>query len=172
MVNRYLAIYRERSSTPSGRQVWWIYSPSITTFIFPTRPWTILRISATVCRASSCVNRSSLRTIASIFFSPISFRTDFSSFISRVTNFLTDERLTKFSLLYLFFNQRECGEQLHENLDNHLIHGYCGRDLGIDLETIEEVSNGLEQIGQGTVVIYDTLDRLIRLMFQRCVLRY
>jgi hypothetical protein len=33
-------------------------------------------------------------------------------------------------------------------------------DLGIDLETIEEVPNGLEKIGQGTVVIYDTLDRL------------
>ena len=65
--------------------------------------------------------------------------------------------------MYFFFNQRQCGKQLHENLDNHLIHGFCGSDLGIDLEAIEEVSNGLEQIGQGTVVIYDTLDRLIRL---------
>ena len=36
-------------------------------------------------------------------------------------------------------------------------------DLGIDLETIEEVPNGLEKIGQGTVVIYGALDRLTRL---------
>jgi hypothetical protein len=54
---------------------------------------------------------------------------------------LTDDGLTKFSLLYFFGRQRKCGEQLHENLDNHLIHGFCGRDLGIDLEAIEEMSN-------------------------------
>jgi hypothetical protein len=40
---------------------------------------------------------------------------------------------------------------------------FCGRDLGIDPEAIEEVSNLLEQIGQGTVIIHDTLDRLVRL---------
>jgi hypothetical protein len=58
-----------------------------------------------------------------------------------------------------------CGEQLHEYLDNHLIHGFCGRDLGID-QAVKEVSNRLEQIGQSTVVIYEdynALDRLIRL---------
>jgi hypothetical protein len=153
MLNRYLAVYREISSKSTGRQAWWICSPSITTFIFLTRPWTTLRICATVCRASSCVNRSSLWTIASIFFSPTSFPTSFSSFISPVINSLTDGGLTKFSLLDLFGRQRECGEQLHKNLYNHLIHGFCGRDLGIDLEAIEEVPNRLEQIGQCTVVI-------------------
>ncbi len=56
-------------------------------------------------------------------------------------NSLTDDGLTKFPLLYLFRRQRECGEQLHEYLDNHHIHGLCGRDLGIDLEAIEELSN-------------------------------
>ena len=122
-----------------------------------------LRVCATVCRASSCVNRSSLWTIASIFFSPTSFRTSFSSLISQAINFLTDNGLTKFSLLCLFGRQRECGKQLHKYLDNHLIHGFCGRDLGIDLEAIEVLPNQLEQIGQGTVVIYDALDDLIRL---------
>ena len=53
----------------------------------------------------------------------------------------TDDRLTKFSPLYLFGRQREYREQLHENLDNHLIHGFCGRDLGINLEAIKEMSN-------------------------------
>jgi hypothetical protein len=147
MVNRYLAVYRQISSIPSSRQAQWICLPSITTFIFSTRPWTTLRICATVCRASSCVNRSSLWTIASIFFSPTSFRTSFSSFISQLINSLTDDGLTKLSLLCLFGRQRECGEQLHEYLNNHLIHGFCGRDLGIDLEAIEEMTNRLEQIG-------------------------
>ena len=78
-------------------------------------------------------------------------------------NLLTDDRLTKFSLLYLFGRQRESREQLHENLDNHLIHRFCGRDLGIDLEAIEEMSNRFEQIGQGIVVIDDALNGLIRL---------
>jgi hypothetical protein len=116
-----------------------------------------------VWRASSCVNRSSLWTIASIFFSPTSFPTSFSSFVSQVINSLADDLLTKFPPLCLFGGRRECGEQLHEYLDNHFIHGFCGRDLGVDLEAIEEMSNRLEQISQSTVVIYDALDRLIRL---------
>ena len=56
-------------------------------------------------------------------------------------NSLTGDELTKFSLLYLFRRQRERGEELHENLDNHLIHGFRRRDLGIDLKAIEEMSN-------------------------------
>src|SRR6267154_2388568 len=145
MVNRYCAVYMKRTSTPSrGQRAWWIFSPSITTFVFTTRPWTTLRICATVCRASSCVNRSSLWTIASIFFSPTTFRTSFPSFISQVLNFVTDDRLTKFSLRCLFGRQRECVQQLHENLNNNLIHGICGMGLGIDLEAIEEMSHRLE----------------------------
>src|ERR1700755_517109 len=122
MVNRYLAVYREIFSTSRVQKARWICSPSITTFIFSTRPWTTLRICATVCRASSCVNRSSLWTISSIFFSPTSFRTSFSSFISQLINSLTDDELTKFSLLCLLGRQRECGEQLYEYLDNHPVH--------------------------------------------------
>jgi hypothetical protein len=60
---------------------------------------------------------------------------------------LTDDGLTKFSLLCLFGRQRECGEHFHEYLDNHLIHGFCGRNLGIDPEAIEEMSHRLKQIG-------------------------
>ena len=77
----------------------------------------------------------------------------FFSFKSQVINSLTDGRLTEFSPLHLLFRQRECGEQLHEYLDKDLIHAFCGRDLGIDVEAIEEVANRLEQIGQGNVVI-------------------
>ena len=70
----------------------------------------------------------------------------FLPFISQVIYTLTDDGLTKISLFCLFGSQRECEEQLHEYLDNHVIHGFCGRDLGIDLEAIEEMSNRLEQI--------------------------
>ena len=62
-------------------------------------------------------------------------------------NSLTDNGLTKFSLLCLIGRQRECGEQVHENLDNYLIHCFCWRDVGIDLEAAEEATNRLEQIG-------------------------
>jgi hypothetical protein len=54
-------------------------------------------------------------------------------------------------------------KQLHKYLDDHLIHGFCGRNLGIDLEANGEVSNRFKQIGQGTVVVYDALDSLIGL---------
>ena len=65
----------------------------------------------------------------------------FHSFISQVLNSLTDDGLTKLSLFRLFGRRRECGEQLDEDLDDHLIHGFCGRDLGIDLKATEEVAN-------------------------------
>ena len=78
IVKRCLAVYREISSTHGVRQAWWICSPSINSFIFSTRPWTTLRVSAPVCQTSCCVNLSSLWTIASIFFSPRSFPTSFS----------------------------------------------------------------------------------------------
>ena len=59
-------------------------------------------------------------------------------------NSLTDDGLTKFSLIRLFGRRREYGEQLDEDLDDDLIHGFCWRDLGIDLEAFQEVANGLE----------------------------
>ena len=156
---------RVGSSTPSGREALGIFSLLITTFVFSIRLWTTLRICATVCRASSCVNLSSLWATAAIFFSPTSFPTSFSSFVSQVLDSLIDrgDGLTKVPPLCLFDRRRECGEQLNKNLDNHITRGFCGRDLGTDFEAIEEVPNCIEKIGQGTVVIRDAFDRLIRL---------
>ena len=74
---------------------------------------------------------------------------------------LTNDRLTEFSPSYLFRRQRECGEQLHKYLGNHAVHCVRTRDLGIDLEAIEKVSNRLKQIFQSIVVIQDAPDRLI-----------
>ena len=53
-------------------------APSITTFTLPTRPWTTLKVCATVIRASSWVNRSNLWTTASISLSPNNFFANFS----------------------------------------------------------------------------------------------
>jgi len=64
-------------------------------------------------------------------------------------------------LLYLFGDHRERREQLHEYLDNHLGHSDCGRDLGINVEAMEEVFYRLEQIGQYIVAVNDALDRLM-----------
>ena len=62
-------------------------------------------------------------------------------------NSFTKDGLTEFSTLYLFGRRPEYGEQLHQDLDNYFIHGFCWGNLGIDLEATEEVSNRLEQIG-------------------------
>jgi hypothetical protein len=59
--------------------------------------------------------------------------------------------------------QREGGEQLHEYLDNHLSHGDGRRHLGIDVEAVQKVFDGLEQINQCFVAVYGALDRLIGL---------
>ena len=81
--------------------------------------------------------------------------------MSQVIHFLTDEGLTEFSFLFLFRRQRKRGEQLHEYLDNNVVHRVCRRNLGIDLEATEEESNRLEQIYQSIVIADDALDRLI-----------
>ena len=94
---------------------------------------------ASICPASEPSPPFSSRQEAS--------RQVFLSFISQVINSLTDNGLTKFSLLRLFGRRRECEEQLDEDLDNQFVHVFCGRDLGIDLEPIEEVADRLEQIG-------------------------
>ena|SRR5258707_6873489 len=91
--------------------------------------------------------------------------------LNRVRYCLTDEGLTESSLFYLFGCQRECGEQFHEYFNNHLVHSVCRRDLGIDFEAIEEVSNRLEQFGQSIVVGNNVLDRLIRLNVENMCVR-
>ena len=63
------------------------------------------------------------------------------SFKSQVINTLTGGGLTEFSPLHLFCRRCEYVEQLHEYLDDDLIHAFCGSDLGIDLEAIEKVAN-------------------------------
>ena len=54
------------------------YPPSITDLALPTSPWTTPNVCTTVIRASSCVNRSNLRSTASTSPSPNIFFVNFS----------------------------------------------------------------------------------------------
>ena len=83
--------------------------------------------------------------------------------LSRLSNCINNDGLTKFSFLGLFGCQSGRGEQLHEYLDNHFIHSDCRRDLGICLKAIHEAVNRLEQVGQCIIVVNDVLDRLMGL---------
>ena len=56
-----------------------VCSPSMTTLIFWTRPWTTWSVWAAVVRASSSVSRSSLSRTASISFSPKKFFTNLTA---------------------------------------------------------------------------------------------
>ena len=58
--------------------------------------------------------------------------------------YLTEDRLTWFSLLDMLCHQREGGEQLHKYLDNHLSQSDRMRDFGIDVEAIQKMFNQLE----------------------------
>jgi hypothetical protein len=103
-------------------------------------------------------------------FSPRSFLTSLSALRLVIQYYLTDDGLTRFSLLDLFGNQREGREKFHEYLDNNLSHSDCRRDPGIDVEAVQKMFDRLEQIDQGIVTVNDTLDCLIRWMSQRCAL--
>jgi len=45
----------------------------------------------------------------------------------------------------------EINVQFHHYFDQNLVHGGCGRDLGIYIETLNEIFNRPEQVGDGIV---------------------
>ena len=83
--------------------------------------------------------------------------------LSHVIQYLTEDGLTWFPLRNLFGRQRKGGEQLHKNLDNHLIQGVCRFDLGIDVEAIQKVFDRLKQINQCIIAANDARERLMQL---------
>jgi hypothetical protein len=70
-------------------------------------------------------------------------------------------RPTSSSLLDLFSHESDGGEQFHHDLDDNF--SYCRRrwEFGVDIETVEEVFDGLEEIYEGIVACTDVLDCLI-----------
>ena len=68
--------------------------------------------------------------------------------LSQIAQYLTEGGLTCFSLLNLLSHQRKGAKQLHEYLDNHLIHSNCRSNLGIDIEAPQKAIERLEQINQ------------------------
>ncbi len=73
---------RTNAQGTRDRRVYMRYAPSITTFIFFTRPYTISRVCAAVVRASSWFSRSNRCSTASVSLSPRSFIPNFSGVLS------------------------------------------------------------------------------------------
>ena len=110
------------------------------------------RVCATVMRASSCVSRSSLFSIASISPSPSNFFANCSVTRSEVVAY--DYRttlLTESSSAYLFLCYGKYRNQLYHYLRDHIRHKRVQGDLGIDMETIEEVSKVFEELEEGVI---------------------
>ena len=70
-------------------------------------------------------------------------------------------------LFNLFRYRGKSGNEFHHDFDNDLSHSSRGRNLGINIEAVQEVFNGLEQVGKSVVASADVLDRLR----QSCVIR-
>ena len=121
-------------------------------FTLPTRPWTTPNVCATVIRASSCVNRSSLWSTASISLSPNNFFANFS-----VAHSATDSvqyvhiALTEPSLSYLFRSKGKHGEQFDHYLYNHIHHHRREIDLCVNVETLDETPQMLKEVREGVI---------------------
>jgi uncharacterized protein YdeI (YjbR/CyaY-like superfamily) len=70
-------------------------------------------------------------------------------------------KLTWSSLLRLFSRQSEGGNQFHQYLHHHFRHRWCGRDPGINVKSVEEIPDALEQVFEDIEAVTDVLDRLV-----------
>jgi len=60
----------------------------------------------------------------------------------------------------LFGRECEGGEQLHQYLHNNLSHSFHRRDIGVDVEALQDVFYGFEQLDNRIQVGADALERL------------
>ena len=70
------------------------------------------------------------------------------------------ETPTEPSLVDLFSGKGEHGQQLDHDFDERLRHGRRRRDLGIDLETPQEILDALKDVDEGIVAFPHILGRL------------
>ena len=68
--------------------------------------------------------------------------------------------LTWVSLPNLLRGQPERGEKFHQYLDKEFSHSDCGSDHRVDIEAIQQMFDGLEQLDKGIITVLDALDRL------------
>ena len=92
-------------------------------------------------------------------FSPRSFFTNFSVFHSAKCHISQDE-LTKSTLLNLLGGKSEGGEQFHYYFHQNGFQGLRKRDLCINTESAKELVEGREQIYERVITRANVFDRL------------
>ena len=104
-----------------------------------------------VMRASSCVSRSNLFSIFSISLSPNNFFANCSATHSEVVTYDYKTPHTESPSAYLFLCYCKYRNQLHHYLRDNIRHKWVQGDLGINMETIEEVSKVFEEFEEGII---------------------
>jgi hypothetical protein len=103
-------------------------------------------------RASSCVSRSNLFSIVSISLSPNNFFANCSVTRSEVVAYdYGTTLLTESSSAYLPLCYGKYRNQLYHYLRDDIRHQRIQRDLGINMETIEEASEAFEEFEEGVI---------------------
>ena len=69
--------------------------------------------------------------------------------------------LTQSSLFGLFYCKGDHREQFNYDLYDHLIHGSCRWNLGIDIKSPKETFKGLEKVYESIIAQADILDCLM-----------
>ena len=113
-------------------------------------------------RDSSCVSRSSLLTIVSISLSPNSFFANCSTTCSVVVAGYTiiEGPLTESSSADQIFRYGKYRNQLDHYLRDNIRHKRVQGDLGIDMETVEQVSEAFKEFEEGVIASAYTISGL------------
>jgi len=110
---------------------------------------------------SSCVSRSSLRSIPSILLSPNNFFANCSvkgSVVLTCRN--SREGFTEPSLGDLLLRLRKHGKQFDHYLDDYFGHRRSERDLSVDFETFEKTPDAFEELKESIVARAYSIGRL------------
>ena len=118
-------------------------------------------VCATVMRASSWVSLSNLFSMASISLSPINFFANCSVTRSEVLAYdYSKNSLTESTSADLFLRYSKYRNQLDHYLRDNIRHQRVQGDLGINMETFEEVSDTFKEFEQAVIARAYTISRL------------
>ncbi len=112
-------------------------------------------------QASSCVSLSNLFNMVSISLSPNNFFANCSATRSEVFAYHHRKTLlTESSSVDLFLRQGKYRNQLDHYLRDYIRHQWVQGDLGIDMETFEEVASALKEFKEGVIARAYSISRL------------
>ncbi len=118
-------------------------------------------------RASSCVSLSNLFSMVSISLSPNNFFANCSAIRSEVVaSDYSKTQLTESSSIDLYLRQGKYRNQLDHYLRDYIRHQRVQRDLGIDMETFEEVADAFKEFEKGVIARAYSISRLRLLGYQ------